>query len=678
MERRVLFSGSNYRIIDYMRIKLTILLYGCLILRASGQAGAPAGMKMHVDSLLALIKTEKDPVKRYGLVWDIYNTGAEGQPLYFLEVGKELYRIAQQNNDKIAEASAWSVYGQAYRLTGNYIKAVECHYKAIGIAEKIDNFSVRAYAINQLGHIYKDHEEFTKALELYRTAKMYADKGMNVVAQSAPLMNLGIVELALGKPDSALFFSKASLELQHASNISRYDWLNYATMAGACSQTNRTDEAQQYYALAVQAARSSKNERNIIITLTGLVTHFQQRAQVDSFLYYARMACNVVDGTVYEYLRAKPAKMLSDYYENINADSAIRYLKMYRAANETMNSTQVSQQIQMLSFEDEQRKAEIARAQKAYAQKLWIGILVVGILVLSAFLFFLFRNNRQKQRTNQQLLAQKKEIEETLARLKETQSLLVQSEKMASLGELTAGIAHEIQNPLNFVNNFAEVSAELIDEMKESLAEGNPQLAATIADDIKANLEKINHHGKRADSIVKGMLQHSRSSSGQKELADINALCDEYLRLAYHGLRAKDKSFNAGMQTDFDASIPKINVVPQDLGRVVLNLITNAFYAVNERRQSAPPGYEPMVTVATKRENDSLLISVKDNGMGIPAAIREKIFQPFFTTKPAGKGTGLGLSMSYDIVTKGHGGELLVESAEGTYTKFTIILPSIN
>ena len=291
-----------------------------------------------------------------------------------------------------------------------------------------------------------------------------------------------------------------------------------------------------------------------------------------------------------------------------------------------------------------------------------------------------------------ELTQQKEEIEHTLNELRSTQAQLIQSEKMASLGELTAGIAHEIQNPLNFVNNFSEISHELIDEMKEEMATGNWKPALEIADDIKQNLDKISHHGKRAEAIVKGMLQHSRSNNGVKEPTDINALADEYLRLAYHGLRAKNKSFNATMKTDFDESIGKIKVIPQDIGRVILNLITNAFYAVNEKKHQAPPPpeggiekpqnhYEPTVTVSTKLiippagGQRGALISVRDNGNGIPQNIIDKIFQPFFTTKPTGQGTGLGLSLSYEIVTKGHGGELKVETKEGEGSVFTILLP---
>jgi signal transduction histidine kinase len=280
------------------------------------------------------------------------------------------------------------------------------------------------------------------------------------------------------------------------------------------------------------------------------------------------------------------------------------------------------------------------------------------------------------------LEAAKKQVDKTLTELKSTQSQLIQSEKMASLGELTAGIAHEIQNPLNFVNNFSEVNKELLAEMNDEITKGNYDEVKALAKDVIENEEKINHHGKRADAIVKGMLQHSSSSTGVKEPININALADEYLRLSYHGLRAKDKSFNATLKTDFDETIGNINIIPQDIGRVVLNLITNAFYAVNEKKLSAvvtPEAvkYEPTVSISTKKLNGKVEIKVADNGNGIPQKIIDKIFQPFFTTKPTGQGTGLGLSLSYDII-KAHGGELKVETKEGEGSIFTILLSTNN
>ncbi len=311
--------------------------------------------------------------------------------------------------------------------------------------------------------------------------------------------------------------------------------------------------------------------------------------------------------------------------------------------------------------------------------KKWWAYLIYGVLALLG-IYFIYRYQKhyivqkERERTQQKELAQAREIEKAYTDLKKTQAQLVQSEKMASLGELTAGIAHEIQNPLNFVNNFSEVNNELIEEMKDELNKGNIESAKMIAENISENEHKIIFHGKRADAIVKGMLQHSRSSSGAKEPTDINALADEYLRLAYHGLRAKDKSFNATMKTDFDNSIGKINIVPQDIGRVILNLITNAFYVVAEKRKQSGGNYEPVVTVSTKKVDRRIEIKVEDNGNGIPPKVLDKIFQPFFTTKPTGQGTGLGLSLSYDIV-KAHGGELKVTTKEQEGSEFTIVLP---
>jgi signal transduction histidine kinase/ligand-binding sensor domain-containing protein len=311
----------------------------------------------------------------------------------------------------------------------------------------------------------------------------------------------------------------------------------------------------------------------------------------------------------------------------------------------------------------------------------WWAYLIYGLItLLIGFQVHLSQKERTlryaRETAQKKELEQAKEIEKAYTELKSTQSQLIQSEKMASLGELTAGIAHEIQNPLNFVNNFAEVNSELIEEMKEELNNGNLEEVHSIANDIDENEKKIMFHGKRADSIVKGMLQHSRISSGKKELTNINALADEYLRLAYHGLRAKDKSFNATMITDFDESIGNVEIIPQDIGRVILNLITNAFYVVDEKKKSGVENYAPTVTVSTKNRDKNIEIQVTDNGNGIPENILSKIFEPFFTTKPTGKGTGLGLSMSYDIINQSHGGNLAVKTKQGLGTTFTITLPN--
>lgn len=343
------------------------------------------------------------------------------------------------------------------------------------------------------------------------------------------------------------------------------------------------------------------------------------------------------------------------------------------------------------------------RSSLAIDFRLFELICIFWLVVLFAFNLFTRYNALQKEnaqkRIDNERLAKEKEIErnqliasqnetlerevakrtaelkQSLADLKSTQNQLIQSEKLASLGELTAGIAHEIQNPLNFVNNFSEVSTELVEEMQEELDKGDPEEAKAIADDVRQNLQKINHHGKRASSIVKGMLEHSRTSTGERQLTDLNQLTDEYLRLSYHGLRAKESIFNSDYELVAATNLPKIKVVPQEIGRVLLNLINNAFYAVNERAKQGEPNYQPKVTVITKAADSQLEIRITDNGTGIPDNIKAKIFQPFFTTKPTGEGTGLGLSLAYDIVTKGHGGALEVETKEGEGTTFVVKLP---
>lgn len=289
--------------------------------------------------------------------------------------------------------------------------------------------------------------------------------------------------------------------------------------------------------------------------------------------------------------------------------------------------------------------------------------------------------NRERERTKERELAQAREIEKAYHQLQQTQTQLIQREKMASLGELTAGIAHEIQNPLNFVNNFSEVSTELVGELREEEAkpDRDSELIGELLDDLSQNLQKITQHGGRASSIVKGMLEHSRTGTGERQPTNLNALADEYLRLAYQGLRAKDKDgstvrFNVDLETHFDPNLGKVEVLPQEIGRVLLNLYNNAFYAVQQRQQAGGADYRPTVTVSTHRQNGQVEIRVADNGTGIPDAVKAKIFQPFFTTKPTGQGTGLGLSLSYDIVTKGHGGTLTVTSQEGEGTEFMVRL----
>ena len=366
-------------------------------------------------------------------------------------------------------------------------------------------------------------------------------------------------------------------------------------------------------------------------------------------------------------------KLMAELYQKTgNTKKAAETYAIFIAMQDSLWADQ--DKYRSISFEAEQqmneKESSIANLENknkisSLSRNFSIGIAALLLLIAAG----IYNRFRTKKKANLVL-------EKTLTDLKSTQKQLIQSEKMASLGELTAGIAHEIQNPLNFVNNFSEVNKELLVEMKDEMNKGNIDDANAIANDVIDNEEKIIHHGKRADAIVKGMLQHSRASTNKKEPADINALADEYLRLSYHGLRAKDKSFNAIMKTDFDEYIGRINIIPQDIGRVLLNLYNNAFYAVDEKKKKQPEGYEPTVSVRTKKVGDTVEIKVADNGNGIPQKVVDKIFQPFFTTKPTGQGTGLGLSLSYDIV-KAHGGEIKVETKEGEGTEFIILLPIV-
>ena len=399
-----------------------------------------------------------------------------------------------------------------------------------------------------------------------------------------------------------------------------------------------------------------------------LADYYFETGKNDSAFLYTEDALSVAKNLDAPDLLVRSYTRLNRYYRTSgNNDSIVKYQTLIIQINEDRFNAKQAQEFQNIDFDAQQQQQELIATQKEYQNRLQKYLLLGGLGVFSIIALILFYNNRQKQKAN-------KVLESTLANLKSTQSQLIQSEKMASLGELTAGIAHEIQNPLNFVNNFSEVNKELLAEMDEGIEKGNFAEVKQIVKNVISNEEKIRHHGKRADAIVRGMLQHSRSSSGVKEPTDINALCDEYLRLSYHGLRAKDNTFNTTLNTDYDKTIGTLNIIPQDIGRVILNLINNAFYAVKEKKAQLEDGYVPTISVSTKKSGDKVLISVKDNGNGIPQNILDKIFQPFFTTKPTGQGTGLGFSLSYDIV-KAHGGEIKVETKQSEGARFIIHLP---
>jgi signal transduction histidine kinase len=434
------------------------------------------------------------------------------------------------------------------------------------------------------------------------------------------------------------------------------------------------DSAYVYYKRAINRLDQDVNQRDLAGTYVDLASLYLEQGKTDSALSNAQAGFKIAQGSSFKKEALQAALVLSTLYEGRSIDSAFLYYKLAMGTKDKLYDEEKTKQLLSYKFNEELQLREIARKEEQLRNRARIFTLsgVLGLFIIIAFL--LYYNNRQKQKTNNLLASKNLQIEKTLQELKDTQAQLIQSEKMASLGELTAGIAHEIQNPLNFVNNFSETNTELIQEAKDEFQSGNSNEGLALLEDILDNEHKIAHHGRRAENIVKSMLEHSRTSKGEKQLTDINALVDEYLRLAYHGFRAKDKTFNATFENSFDKSIGRTNIVPQDIGRVLLNLFNNAFWVVAEKKKQAGGSYEPVVTVSTRKLDSRVEIEVKDNGTGIPQKAIDKIFQPFFTTKPTGQGTGLGLSLSYDIV-KAHGGELKVESTEGEGTVFTILLP---
>jgi len=497
-------------------------------------------------------------------------------------------------------------------------------------------------------------------------------------------MNLGSSYLATNKLDSALAFSMEANRISDESSLYKYKGFILSIIGDVYLKKGDKALAKKYYYEGLRSAQEQRNFASIARNNIRLINCFLDEGKKDSLLIYALRNMEVVRTLGTTVGQGDNPNNIGSAYENLylayklndQFDSAFKYQGLALIAKDSLYKERIKNlaEFQNMSFSEQLRLQNLETEKVINENKVRIYFLLAGIAILLLLAIFFYINYRQKHKA-------KIKIEKAYDDLKVTQQQLIQSAKMASLGELTAGIAHEIQNPLNFVNNFSEVNKELLDELMEERQKaqgmGPQEIENKVLDDIKTNEEKINHHGRRADAIVKGMLQHSRSSTGQKELTDINALAEEYLRLAYHGLRAKDKSFNAGIKTDFDGSIGQIKIVPEDLGRAILNLINNAFYAVNEKAklQSALGGYKPLVLVSTKRKENIIEIKIRDNGNGIPGRIIDKIFQPFFTTKPTGLGTGLGLSLAYDIV-KAHGGEIEVETNEGEGSAFIIGLPA--
>ncbi len=599
--------------------------------------------------------------------------------------------------------------------------------KSLKLSNKIDYARGKANALIGFGNLYLRQGDYPMALQYEFQAKELSETFHFKREKAISLMQLGYTYQNLSDYDRSIVFSMQARELFNGNSWGGYNVENEIAISNTYMATNKKDSAlacmQKVYddpkikimmpiilevlgninaslgnftiakeQLSRAIAGDIKNNDlySLIWAYNSIAKLYQSTNQTDSVLYNALKAFILAEKMQLNEGILINSLILTKEFEASDAGKALYYRKIYDDVYNKMYGQDKVMALQKTLAEQQERQKQVSEKRVSDENRLKQIAYAAGLAILLLVALVLYRNNRQKQKANNILQQQKQKIESTLSELKSTQSQLIQSEKMASLGELTAGIAHEIQNPLNFVNNFSEVNKELLAEMNSEIEKGNYDEVKEIAKDVSENEEKINHHGRRADAIVKGMLQHSRSSSGIKEPTDINKLAEEYLRLAYHGLRAKDKSFNATMETDFDNSIGKINIIPQDIGRVLLNLISNAFYAVDEKKklgqaELGQAGYEPTVAISTKRLKDRIEIRVTDNGNGIPQKILDKIFQPFFTTKPTGQGTGLGLSMSYDIV-KAHGGELKVETKEarpddpvgrGEGSEFIVQLPVV-
>jgi two-component system, NtrC family, sensor kinase len=631
----------------------------------------------------------------YGYKWLGIINNYKGDYYNALVNSNKSLAIFEGLGDKVGTSNLLNNLGAFYADKGEDSKAIEYYLRSLDLAQQTGNKLRIETALSNIGVTYfKDSSTKNKALEYYLKALPYALQIKDDESTGIIYTNIGEVYAVKNDFNQADYYYRQALNILGESSSAAYTYNDLGKLA---IKKKAYDLATIYLSQADSTAQKNNSPIDILQSLIGkaqlqvalnktqdAIGLFTKAVEVGKPLESTPELKEVYEGLSSEYQKINDYKnaflfqrLLNEVYKSENA----KKLSFNSASLQyTMELQKQSGQIAVLMKENEQQEISITK------QKLARNVLIGGVAILLVFAFALLFNNKQRKRLNKLLSRQKKEIElqklsveKALVELKATQSQLVHSEKMASLGELTAGIAHEIQNPLNFVNNFSEVNNELIEELKNDKSKLKADEQDELLDDIFKNNEKISFHGKRVGAIVKNMLQHSRLSSGQKDSININALCDEYLRLVYHGLKAKEKSFTADFKTDFDNTIGNLNVVPQDIGRVLLNLINNAFYATSEKQKAENlkhnTDYKAAVSIKTKKLNDKIEIRVADNGNGIPQNIMDKIFQPFFTTKPTGEGTGLGLSLAYDIITKEHNGTIQVESKEGEGTSFIIYLP---
>jgi two-component system NtrC family sensor kinase len=645
-----------------MKIFLTLVF---VILFVSSALAQLAELKQ-TDSLKHQLLLAKHDTIRVLILAELAEAYRYRTPDSALLHGQRSLSLARKIKFSKGEVSALLSISVVMRELGNFPKALETGLKALQIAQDDHYILDEQRSLVRIANVHVASKNFRKALNYYRQAEKLLELFPNDFYSTVLQVWSGIAYEELNILDSALYYEQLA-----SWKVFRYETLPpqyFRVLGNIQAKSGNSDLALQYYQQGIQSVLKNNNYRDAAPLYISIASLYKKLNQPDSAIHYARQGLAYGQLLAYKIRIMDASKLLAELYEQKDIKASLQYYKIATAAKDSMYSVEQVQALQSIAYNEQERKREIEAAKAAYQDNIRQYALLTGLGVFLIIALILNRNNKRKQKAN-------KVLEATLANLKSTQAQLIQSEKMASLGELTAGIAHEMQNPLNFVNNFSEVNSELVDELEQEVKKGNLDGIKSIAKDIKENEQKINHHGKRADAIVKGMLQHSRSGSGVKEPTNINALADEYLRLAYHGFRAKDKSFNATMKTNFDETIGNINIMQQEIGRVILNLINNAFYAVSAKASATTDGsYKPTVSVRTKKIGDKVEVRVVDNGDGISPKILDKIFQPFFTTKPAGQGTGLGLSLAYDIV-KAHGGELKMETVEGESAEFVIQLP---
>jgi two-component system, NtrC family, sensor kinase len=627
---------------------------------------------------------KSDALKNIGLAYNV--KGDYTNALLFLAKGLE---TAIEGNYKKGAGRIYHNRGIVYSNLGKYPESLENYFQALKMREETRDTLGISSSTNGIGTIYFMQGRYADAMEKYKRALVLSQAINYIAGIESGYANIGEINYRQADYSEGIKNLQEALKLTVITgNIETKAFIYYILASIYLKQSDYAAATENFMITKNLAAEVGSPEYECRSRF-GLSEVAIAQNDFSKALMRTKEGLAIVAKIGFNELMRDGNEQLSRIYEKQgNGMQALYHHRLFKLYADSINNQQTEQRSANLAADYEYAKKEIVikaeqekkqiEFQKKTNQQRWI-IFSAFAALLVAWLIFRSRQKTKKANNllhhqNIEIDKQKNIVEKALRDLKATQTQLIQSEKMASLGELTAGIAHEIQNPLNFVNNFSEVNKELLEEMKEEIDNGNTEEVKAIANDVIYNQEKITEHGKRADAIVKGMLQHSRSSSGIKEPTDINRLADEYLRLAHHGLRAKDKSINASIKTEFDETIGNINIIPQDIGRVILNLITNAFYVVNEKNKQNIAGYEPTVEVSTKKEGNKVLVSVKDNGNGIPQKIIDKIFQPFFTTKPTGQGTGLGLSLSYDIV-KAHGGELKVETKDGEGSEFIISLP---